>query len=173
MKCSCSRRMTSTRSLAATIADTAGITALELIVVLSVVGLTFLFSLPGVASYRDSVELNQAVTQVASHLALARQKAVTEHNDYMLTFLSDTQYTVLDDDNSNGLKDAGEKELGPYELPGMARVTYLAPGSTVTFSPSGMLGNPTLQVTVEITNGNGATKGLTVWPSGSIELHSS
>ena len=44
-----------------------GITALELIVVLSVVGLTFLFSLPGVSSYRDSVELNQAITQVASH----------------------------------------------------------------------------------------------------------
>jgi Tfp pilus assembly protein FimT len=170
MKCSCSRRKATTEGPVGLVTDTRGITALELIVVLSVVGLTFLFSLPGVASYRDSVELNQAVTQVASHLALARQKAVTEHNDYILTFVSDTEYSLLDDDNGNGAVDAGERQLGPYELPGMAKVTHLAPGPSVTFSPSGMLGGSIQQVSVEITNANGTTKGLTVWPSGSIEM---
>ena len=151
--------------------DSRGITALELIVVLSVVGLTFLFSLPGMASYRDSVELNQAVTQMAGHLGLARQKAVTEHNDYVLTFFSDTEYALLDDDNSNGAADAGEKQLGPYTLPGTAHVTNLTPPSSVSFSPSGMLGNPIQQVAIELTNANGTARGLTVWPSGSIDMH--
>jgi type II secretory pathway pseudopilin PulG len=155
-----------------TIADSRGITALELLVVLSVIGLTFLFTLPGVASYRDSAELNQAVTQVAGHLALARQKAVTEHNDYVLSFISDTEYLLLDDDNCNGTADGGEKQLGPYRLPGTAQVTFLAPGSVITFSPSGMLGNATPQVSLELTNAKGTTKGVAVWPSGSIDIRS-
>lgn len=140
---------------------------------LSVVGLTFLSSLPRVASYRDSVELSQAATQVASHLALARQKAATEHNDFVLTFINDNEYVLLDDENRNGVADSGEKQLGPYKLPGAAHVTYLAPGSSVTFSPSGMLGKPVKQVALELTNANGATRGLTVWPSGSIDMHTS
>jgi Tfp pilus assembly protein FimT len=150
-----------------------GITALELIVVLSVVGLTFLFSLPGVNSYRDSVELNQAVTQVASHLALARQKAVTEHNDFVVMFINDTEYFVLDDQNCNGSADGGERQLGPFSLPGSAQVTFLAPDSNVGFSASGMLANPTQQVSLQLTNAKGTTREITVWPSGSIDMHSS
>jgi Tfp pilus assembly protein FimT len=147
-----------------------GITALELVVVLSVIGLTFLFSLPGMASYRDSIELNQAVTQLAGHMALARQKAVTEHNDFMFIFSSDVEYTLLDDQNSNGVQDPGERTLGPYKLPGTVRVTVLVPGSTFSFSPSGMLRQATQQVAVDLTNANGTTKGVTVWTSGSIEI---
>jgi len=152
--------------------DARGITALELVVVLSVLGLTFLFSLPSVASYRDSVDLNQAVTQVASHLALARQKAVAEHNDYLLTFTSDEEYYVLDDDNCNGAAEPGEKILGPYRLPGVARVTCMVPSGSVAFSPSGILSAPIGQVDIEITNAKGTTRRLTVWPSGSIEMTS-
>lgn len=140
---------------------------------MSIVGLTFLFSVPGMTSYRDSVELNQAVTQVASHLALARQKAVTEHNDYVLIFSNDSEYMLLDDENCNGTADGGEKQLGPYSLPGTAQVTHFAPGSSVTFSASGMLANPSKQVVLELTNAKGTTKGITVWPSGSIDMHSS
>jgi len=149
-----------------------GITALELVIVLSVVGLTFMFSLPGMASYRDSVELNEAVTQVAGHLALARHKAVAEHNDYVLTFTGDEEYTLLDDENSNGVQDPGEPVHGPYRLPGTVRVTLIAPVSSVRFSPSGMLWQANQQVAVEMTNNNGTTKGVIVWPSGSIELRS-
>jgi len=145
-------------------------TALELVVVLSVLGLTFLFSLPGVAGYRNSVKLNQAATQVAGHLALARQKAVAEQNDYVLIFASDSEYFILDDDNCNGTSDAGEKRIGPFRLPGTARVSYLSPGGSVPFSPSGMLDVPFGQVEVEITNPRGDTRRVTVWPSGSIRI---
>jgi Tfp pilus assembly protein FimT len=147
-----------------------GITALELMVVLSIVGLTFLFSLPGMASYRDSIELNEAVTQVAGHMALARQKAVTQHNDFIFVFTSDSEYTILDDENSNGAQDPGEKTLGPYKLPGTVHVTYLTPGPSFAFSPSGMLRQPGQQVAVDFKNANGTTKGVTVWASGSIEI---
>jgi type II secretory pathway pseudopilin PulG len=150
--------------------DSRGITALELLVVLSIVGLTFLFSLPGMAGYRDSIELNQAVSQVAGHMALARQKAVTEHNDFMFVFTNDVEYFLLDDDNSNGAQDPGEKTLGPYRLPGTVHVTDLVPGSSFSFSPSGMLRQAGQQVAVDLTNANGTTKGVTVWTSGSIEI---
>jgi Tfp pilus assembly protein FimT len=132
----------------------------------------FLFSLPSMASYRDSIELNQAVTQVAGHMALARQKAVTEHNDYIFIFTNDVEYTLVDDENSNGAQDPGERTLGPYRLPGTVHVTVMAPGSTVSFSPSGMLRQAAQQVAVDLTNANGTTKGVTVWPSGSIEIRS-
>jgi Tfp pilus assembly protein FimT len=147
-----------------------GITALELVVVLSIVGLTFLFTLPGMASYRDSIELNQAVTQVAGHMALARQKAVTEHNDFIFVFISDAEYTLVDDENSDGVQDPGEEVLGPYQLPGTVRVSSLAPGSSFSFSPSGMLRQATQQVALDLTNANGTTKGVMVWASGSIEI---
>ena len=150
--------------------DTRGITALELIVVLSIVGLTFLFSLPAMAGYRDSIELNQAVSQVAGHMALARQKAVTEHNDFMFVFTNDLEYFLLDDDNSNGSQDPGERTLGPYRLPGTVHVTDIGPGSSFSFSPSGMLRQEDQQVTVDLTNANGTTKGVTIWASGSIEI---
>jgi type II secretory pathway pseudopilin PulG len=147
-----------------------GITAHGLIVVLSIVGLTFLFSLPGTASYRDSIELNQAVTQVAGHMALARHKALTEHNEYVFTFTSDVEYTLLDDENSNGVQDPGEAVMGPYRLPGTVRVTHPVPVQSVVFMPSGMLGSGAPEVTVDLTNANGTTKGVTVWTSGSIEI---
>ena len=147
-----------------------GITAVGLVSVLSIVGLTFLFSLPGMASYRDSIELNQAVTQVAGHMALARQKAVTEHNEYVFTFNSNVEYTLLDDENSNGVQDPGEAVMGPYRLPGTVRVAQLVPGQSLAFLPSGMLGPAAPQVTVNLRNANGTTKGVTVWASGSIEI---
>jgi P pilus assembly chaperone PapD len=88
-------------------------------------------------------------------------------------FVNDTEYVLLDDQNCNGVVDGGEKQLGPYKLPGSAEVSYFAPGSTVTFSASGMLANPSQQVALQLTNAKGTTKGITVWASGSIDMHSS
>ena len=79
----------------------AGFTLLELLVVLTVIGIFTTIVIPRVDVAR--FQLDAAMQEVASAVAAARGKAILRQHDYVLTFdVVGDRFHVLDDANNNG-----------------------------------------------------------------------
>ena len=86
-----------------------GFTAIELMIVLGIVGLTIAASWGHVQNMTRQHRLTGATNQLVTHLRLAREKAVSEGNNYIVTFrLGANDYQVWDDEGNDAL-------LGPQD----------------------------------------------------------
>lgn len=86
-----------------------GIILVELVLVLTILGILSAISVPGILSQLPKYRLNSAARQIMSDLMWARMQAVSQNNRFKIFFLSDNhQYTILDDVNNNGSIDSGE-----------------------------------------------------------------
>jgi len=98
-----------------------GFTTLELMIVLTVFGLMIAASWGSMSSMLNQHRLTGATNQVATHLRLAREKAVAEGNNYIVTFrIPRNDYQVWDDEGSDSI-------LGPDDI----RRTFPMPDQTV------------------------------------------
>jgi type IV fimbrial biogenesis protein FimT len=86
----------------------AGFTLTELIVVIGIIGILAAIGIPSFMAWMPKLRLNGAARMVMGDLMAARMKAVSQNNEFKVFFINDHQYTILDDDNGNGVIDVGE-----------------------------------------------------------------
>ena len=111
-----------------------GYTLIELMVVISIIGLVLAIGTPGIVRFIRHYQSRDAAQIVSGVLRQARSRAIHERNNYVVFFnLSNNSMFLLDDDGGgngnpdnpqfnpvnrgNGQLDAGERIYGPYELP--------------------------------------------------------
>jgi type II secretion system protein H len=82
----------------------AGFTLMELMIVLGIFGLVLAASWGNFQSLIRNQRLTGATNQVVTHLRLAREKAVAEGNNFVVTFrIASNDYQVWDDEASDAV----------------------------------------------------------------------
>jgi len=154
-------------------APEAGFSLTELMVVLVIVGIMTAVALPGLNKFLRSVDLNGQVQQTATMIRVVRQRAITENNNYVLTW-DDTVHGFgwYDDDNNNGVKDVTEKRKDATSYAAWITVANSSTnpfGSvTTTFFPNG---SASQSGTCLFTNSDGYTRSLSiVRPTGMVTV---
>jgi Tfp pilus assembly protein FimT len=118
----------------------AGVTALELVVVVAIIGVTMGLTIPAFSRLMQSNSLKDASEKFAGHFRLARMMAVSKDVPHIVTWdVSNGTYQVVRDVNGNDAPDNGEPFDGPFALPGNIllanpgfsadQVTFLRDGS--------------------------------------------
>ncbi len=136
-----------------------GFSIFELIVVLFIIAVATGIILPVYFSMKPTIRVNGAARQIQGDFMWARMRAVSENNNYVITFgsagpdLSNNTYYIYDDDNGDfndpAVPDANElvKTVvisGEYEgvgygyVSGINKTDNLTPltGDSVTFQPA-------------------------------------
>ena len=112
---------------------------IELMLVVSVMGIILASSFVSLQHGMPSHELRAASSKMAAELRLARQKAIAENNNYTITFDPATDsYNVWDDDGSDGYHAPGET-VRTIHLSETLQLGTIAIGASnsVTFRPNG------------------------------------
>jgi prepilin-type N-terminal cleavage/methylation domain-containing protein len=152
-----------------------GFTLIELMMVVVVAGFVLAMAIPAFGSFRDTMLLGQARSQVQQDLRMARQVAVTRHCPVLVSFGNGstttdvTNYTIHFDTNGDRTVQSGERRF--YRtMPSkskLSRVT-LSPVDTVEFDMSGVLWPGTTGGTIVLRTPRGKTDTLLVSAAGII-----
>jgi prepilin-type N-terminal cleavage/methylation domain-containing protein len=132
--------------------DHRGLTALELIVVIGVLGIVLAASHGGFQRLIQSERLTEATNQVVTHLRLSRRKAVSEGNDYIVTFrVSTNDYQIWDDKGSDSILGPNDvRRTFPMPTGILVQNPIFSGGNRVTFRPDGTFD---AAGSVQVTNG--------------------
>ena len=125
-----------------------GFTLLEMILVLIIGSILTAIAIPAFHNWAPKYRVNGAARQVFSEMMAARAKAISEGNDYVITFnTGNNTYTIHDNDDKDDppVQDTGEavKTVNiANDYPGIGYdsgnpLTFI--GSQVTFKPSGLV----------------------------------
>jgi len=86
-----------------------GFSLAEMLIVLVVGGILSAIAIPAFMAWAPKYRVNGAARQVFSEMMAARAKAISENNDYVVTFnTAGNTYAIHDDDDCDGTQDAGE-----------------------------------------------------------------
>ncbi|MGD8396893.1 MAG: GspH/FimT family pseudopilin [Candidatus Eiseniibacteriota bacterium] len=151
----------------------AGHSLIELTVALVVLSIALATSVPAFHRLGDSNELVGATDELAGHLRITRQKAVSLGVPHVFIWNEVQQlYIIVCDTNGNGLPDAGEPRDGPFALPDGVSMHNAGDGgfttSRVIFQPNGSANE---SGSIDITHDSGGEKRLTVLaPTGQVKI---
>ena len=151
----------------------AGFSLPELMVVLVIFGIMTAVALPGLNRFLRSVDLNGQVQSTATMIRVVRQRAITENNNYVLTWDNTTQgFGWYDDDNNNGVEDVTEKRKDPVPYAAWIIVTNSTTNpfasQITTFFPNG---SASQSGTCLFTNSDGYVRSLSiVRPTGMVTV---
>ena len=122
--------------------DEAGMSLVELIVVVTVIGIVAMVGLPSMQEWIDRYEVRTAATEIASAIQLQRMRAVSRNREFSILFDEKTgRYTLYDGQPSDGT----QVEARPRQLPrstGFATTVtdpVSAPGDAIVCHPDGSL----------------------------------
>jgi type II secretion system protein H len=152
----------------------AGFSIVELMVVLLILGITLAASLPAFNRYLASSTLQNASEEFAGRLKLARQTAVAQGVPQIVSWNTASQtYSIITDSNGDGVAQAGEPVLGPFDLPNgitLANDTVDPfAGTQLTFNPNG---SASQSGTVVLSNTKNGSLNLSVLaPTGQVRVH--
>ena len=144
-----------------------GYSVIELVTVLGILAIVFLFSQNWLVSQLPKWRLNGAVRQVVSDLMAAKAHAVTQGNKHRITFLDAHRYSILDDDNNNGRPDPTE-HVAIRDIRTDYEDVILTSTNHPTFHPRGTASN---LATVTLTNSSGS-RVITVGITGRVTIKS-
>lgn len=109
-----------------------GVTLLELVVVLAVLAIVTAFALPSIRLGAQNLQLRAGAGRVASLLREARLQAVTHRRSTRVSLESSHRGVAL-------AWDGFDEPLRRVELPERFRLTTVAGGESLTFSPRGLV----------------------------------
>jgi len=108
---------------------------MEMMVVLIIGGVLSAIAIPAFMAWAPKYRANGAARKVFSEMMAARAKAISEGNDYIMSFdTNNNSFTIHDDDDNDGTQDAGES-VRTVDLP--ANYPGIAYGYIDANSPSG------------------------------------
>jgi len=151
----------------------AGFTMVELMIAVTLIGLTLAASLPGFRQLIESNNLAEGGRQFAGHIRLARQMAVAEGVPYIVTWDDNAEtYSIVRDEDQDGVVDGGEPAQGPFLMPkgvGLANAGNGGfAGSQVVLNPNGTASETG---SLRLNNDRGALLRLTLLgPTGQVEI---
>lgn len=131
-----------------------GFTILELMIVITVMGILAAIAVPNFQTFMAQRRLNGAARMVMSDMMSARMQAVTHNNNFQVFFLDANRYQILDDDNNNGVADSGEASQIINIQTTYSGVTMISTNNPI-FSPKGTAAN---WATITLSNSSGSRK---------------
>ena len=150
-----------------------GFSMVELMFVLVVSGLILAASVPSFSNLKRSHDLRNAALRLQSDLRLSQRVAASRYIQRVLVIGSPDagSYTIFDDNDRDRVHDDGER-LQVTTLPGALEFVSvnLTPPDSVIFVPAGTLQSPGQGGTLAITTGEGHTRWIRIWSSGTSEI---
>ncbi len=152
----------------------AGFSMVEILVVLLILGITLAASVPAFTRYLASSTLDNAGSEFAGRLRLARQTAVAQEVPQIVSWDTVAKtYTIVSDTNGDGIVQGGEPILGPFTLPdGIDLANDTGDpfgGTTLTFNANGSASESGSMVLSNAKNGSVTLSVLS--PTGQVRLH--
>ncbi len=144
-----------------------GYSLIELVTVLGILAIIFLFSQTWIISQLPKWRLNGAVRQVVSDFMATKSQAVIQGNKHRITFLDAHRYSILDDDNNNGRPDPAE-HVAIRDIHTEYEDVILTTTNHPIFHPRGTASN---LATVTLSNAAGS-KVITVGITGRVTIKS-
>ncbi len=150
-----------------------GFTLPDLVVVLVIAGICTAIAVPGVNKFLRAMDLNGRIQQTATMIRVVRQRAISENNNYVLTWDETVKgWSWYDDDNGNGVRDDGEKKQDAVAPPAWITITNSGTNpfeSLVTlFFPDGRASQSGTRI---YTNPDGFSRSLSiVRPTGMVTV---
>lgn len=78
-------------------------------IVIVISGVLAAIAIPGFSNWLPKSRVNGAARELFTEMQLAKMNAVSENNEYKITFnTGNNSYKIHDDDNSDGAEDTGE-----------------------------------------------------------------
>ena len=148
------------------ISESAGVSIVELLVVLSVMSITTAVAYPRISDHLVRRKLDGAVQILTFDLLLARQEAVAKGTDFVVNIeTGENQYFLFRDEDGDRSRDADEYMLGPRGVPSGVTI------DSNTFQNSQVVFRPTGKATpgqVTLSNEQESTHVVTVYYTGAV-----
>lgn len=130
----------------------AGFTLVEIMVVITIVGILATISMPAFASWRNRTAVSSAATSLLAHMKQARTKAMAENRSVSIAFTSTTYTFDADTTGSCGLCKSQTVSFSSF-----SSTLSVSPTTTRTFSSQGTANSGTITLTA-----NGVSRTITL-----------
>jgi prepilin-type N-terminal cleavage/methylation domain-containing protein len=135
-----------------------GLTLIELMTVIGIIGILSAVALFGWQGYQDNVNLRTAARDIATNISASKQRAVTEGIRYRLTFSAGgNSYTIAADPFTTALTQT--KLLTDFGA-GLSIISTTFTMGQLTFLPRGTLSD--IEGSVKVKNGRKSEATITV-----------
>ncbi len=145
--------------------DQRGFSLIELIIAAALIAVSAGIAVSVYVSMKPSLCLSGATRQITGDIMWTRMQAISQNNQFKIFFQADNhRYTILDDDNNNGIINDGEKTITKDIQDAYIDVTFSSINDPI-FHPRGNASNLPIQITVKNSHG---TKSVSVSIAGRV-----